>query len=673
MIKRKKMDWRSVLIGLIIGSFSWGPALAGEASKDLTDLSLEALMNLSVTSVSKKEEKVSQAPSAVFVITQEDIRRSGATNVPEALRMVPGVEVARIDANKWAISARGFNSRFANKLLVLMDGRTLYANLFSGVFWDVQDTLIEDIERIEVIRGPGATLWGANAVNGVINIITKKARDVQGGLAVAGGGTEEKGFGGLRYGTKTGESSFIKAYAKFFDRAGSVQPSGEKAGDEWDLFRTGFRFDHHPSTLNNFTLQGDYYQGHTGTPYAFPLLTPPYVAFQNEKTEVSGGNILGRWKHVYSEASECNLQFYYDRTQRKDILIFEEQDVFDFDFQHRFRWLKRQEIVWGLGYRLLKDRLRNNDLLALYPSERTDQLFSAFIQDDIVLIKDQWRWVIGSKFEHNDYTGFEFQPSTRLIYNPTPTQTLWSAISRSVRTPSRVDQQLSAHYYTIIPGESGNDSPFPLMIRVVGNPEFQSEEVISYELGYRLQPLSNLNVDLTGYYNQYDRLRSASPGPVTMETRPSGPYLVSNQTVDNEDSAEILGLELALDWKIADWWQIKTAYTLCETRYHQHGAVAGEVFESPAYQVSLRSSFNLGKTIELDGWFRYVGELKNLGIAAYSDLDLRLAWHPMKTLELALVGQNLLKARRAEFYSPFFNYQTFEVERGFYAKVSWKF
>jgi iron complex outermembrane receptor protein len=670
---KNKIPLRSLLIGFIICSFSWNPAIARDSAKDLTDLSLEALMSLSVTSVSKKEEKLSQAPAAVFVITQEDIRRSGVTTIPEALRMVPGMEVAHIDANKWAISARGFNSRFANKLLVLMDGRTLYSNLFSGVFWDVQDTLMEDIERIEVIRGPGATLWGANAVNGVINIITKKAGDAQGGLALAGAGTEERGLGGVRYGTKTGESSFIKAYAKYFDRAGSVRQSGEKAGDDWDLFRTGFRFDYDPSALNNFTFQGDYYQGRTGTPYAFPMMTAPYVKFQDEKTEVSGGNILGRWKHVYSETSEFNLQLYYDRTHRKDILIFENQDTFDLDFQNRLKIIWGQEIVWGLGYRLIKDRLSNNQLLALNPPESRDQLFSAFIQDDISLIRDQLRWIIGSKFEHNDYTGFEFQPSTRLIYNPAPNQTLWGAVSRSVRTPSRVDQQLSAHYYTITPGESGNYSPFPLMIRVVGNPEFKSEKVISYELGYRWQPLPSLNLDLTGYYNQYDRLRSASSGTVSLSTQSSSPYLVSTQTVGNADSAEMMGLELALDWKIWDWWRIKTAYTLCEMRYHQQGTVDGEVFESPAHQVSLRSSFNIGKTLELDLWFRYVGELKKMGIGAYSDLDLRLAWHPIKNLELALVGQNLLNARRTEFYSPFFNYQTFEVERGFYAKVSWKF
>ncbi len=654
---------------ILTGTPSW----SDNSPRDLTDLSLEDLLQVSVTSVSKKEEKLSDAPAAVFVITQEDIRRSGVTNIPDALRMVPGVEVARIDANKWAISARGFNSRFANKLLVLMDGRTLYSTLFSGVWWDVQDTFIEDIDRIEVIRGPGATLWGANAVNGVINIITKKAKDTQGGLVVAGVGTEEKYFGGVRYGLKTGDNSHFRVYAKYFNRDSSVNQSGENSPDEWDAFRTGFRFDHEPSLENNFTMQGDFYQGRSGSLYALPSLTPPFTTPVNEKTDVSGGNILGRWKHVYSNDSELNFQAYYDRTNRKDILIAENQDTLDLDFQHRFHWFGGQEIVWGLGYRLVRDQLKNNPILALNPDTRNDQLFSAFIQDDVTLVKDRLRWIIGSKFEHNDYTGFEVQPNTRLIWTPENEHTVWGAVSRSVRTPSRVDQQLQANYQNIPPGQSGNPTPFPIQVQVLGNPSFQSEEVIAYELGYRFQPFKKLNIDLASYFNQYHRLRSSENGSTVLQLQSVPPSVLTTINVGNADSAETYGLELAVDWQFFEWWRIKAGYTLGRLQYHGSGTSSAENFVTPANQFSLRSEIKLGKNVEFDAWVRYVDSLKEIGIDAYATLDLRLAWRPFKDLELAVIGQNLLEDRHAEFMSPFFSNKVSEVERGIYGKITWKF
>jgi iron complex outermembrane recepter protein len=679
MTFKKKINGLSIkvcvwilLADLLTGNPAWpqGPA------KDLTDLSLEDLMRLSVTSVSKKEERLSDAPAAVFVITQEDIRRSGVTNIPDALRMVPGVEVARIDANKWAITARGFNSRFANKLLVLMDGRTLYSNLFSGVWWDVQDTFIEDIERIEVIRGPGATLWGANAVNGVINIITKKAKDTQGGLAVAGGGTMEKAFGGVRYGLQTGDHTNFRAYAKYFNRDGTVFQSGEKAPDDWDAFRTGFRLDHDPTRSNNFTLQGDYYQGRSGSPYILPSLVAPYSQTFNENTDVSGGNILGRWKHAYSNSSELNLQVYYDRTHRNDVLISEDQDTLDVDLQHRFQWIGGQEIVWGLGYRVIRDQMKNNPILALNPDTRTDQLVSAFIQDDITLVKDRLRWIIGSKFEHNDYSGFEVQPNTRLVWTPVTNQTIWGAVSRSVRTPSRVDQQLQANYLTIPPGQSGNPTPFPATVRVLGNPGFRSEELTAYELGYRIQPVNRLNLDLSGFFNQYGNLRLSSSGTPILVTNTPSPYLILPQSVDNGDSAETYGVELALDWHPMEWWRLKAAYSWMQLQYHNKNGTSAntpENFSHPMNQFSLRSLTNLGKNVDLDAWLRYVDNLQERSISSYLTLDLRLAWRPTKSLELALIGQNLLEPRHSEFPAEFFNNRVSEIERSVYAKVTWKF
>jgi iron complex outermembrane recepter protein len=656
----------------LLGGTGWSEGTA----KDLTNLPLEDLMQVSVTSVSKKEEKLSDAPAAIFVITQEDIRRSGVTNIPDALRMVPGLEVARIDSNKWAVSARGFNSRFANKLLVLMDGRTLYSNLFSGVWWDVQDTFIEDIERIEVIRGPGSTLWGANAVNGVINIITKKAKDTQGGMAVAGGGSFEKAFGGVRYGLQTGENTNFRAYAKYFNRDGTQFQNGDKAQDDWDSFRTGFRLDHDPASNNSFTFQGDFYQGRSGSPYVFPTLTPPYSKSVDDKSDVSGGNLLGRWKHTFSNTSELNLQAYYDRTHRSDVLFSENQDTFDVDLQHRFKWIWGQEIVLGLGYRAIRDQVQNTSYLSLNPENRTDQLFSAFIQDDITLIKDRLRWIIGSKFEHNDYTGFEFEPNTRLIWTPDKSQTIWGAVTRAVRTPSRVDQQLNTNYITIPPGQSGNPSPLPISVSVLGNPNFQSEELIAYELGYRIQPTHRLNFDLAGFYNQYSNLRLSTTGNPVLVTNTFPPYIMLPQNVGNGDSAETYGLELAVDWQALDWWRLKAGYNWMQLQYHNKNAASTtsqENFSHPINQFSVRSLINLGKKIDFDAWLRYVDNLLDSGIPSYLTLDLRLAWRPIKNLELALVGQNLLEPSHTEFPAEFFNNRISEVPRSVYAKVTWRF
>jgi iron complex outermembrane recepter protein len=656
----------------LIGS----PGLANSGAKDLTNLSLEDLMQVSVTSVSKKEEKISDAPAAIFVITQEDIRRSGVTNIPDALRMVPGVEVARIDSNKWAISARGFNSRFANKLLVLMDGRTLYSNLFSGVWWDVQDTFIEDIDRIEVIRGPGATLWGANAVNGVINIITKKAKDTQGGLAVAGGGSFEKAFGGVRYGLQTGENTNFRAYAKGFYRDGTVYQNGDRAADDWDSFRTGFRLDHDPTVKNSFTFQGDFYQGRIGSPYALPSLSPPYSIDYNDNSNISGGNILGRWKHTFSQSSDLSLQIYYDRTHRKDVVISEDQDTVDIDLQHRFRWIGGQEIIWGLGYRAIRDQMDRSPYLALNPGTRNDQLFSAFVQDDITLIQDRLRWIIGCKFEHNDYTGYEYQPNTRLIWTPNSNHSIWGAVSRSVRTPSRVDQQLQANYATIPPFDAQNPTPFPVSVQVFGNSNFTSEELIAYELGYRFQPISRLTFDLAGFYNSYGNLRLSTTGSPIMVMNSSSPYLILPLSVANGDSAETYGVELAVDWKPLEWWRLKAAYTWMQFQYHSkyhNNALSNENFGVPMNQVSLRSQINLGKNVEFDAWLRYVDNLLTSGIPSYLTLDLKIAWRPLKNLELAVIGQNLLEPSHAEFPSEFFNTRTQEIPRSIYGKITWKF
>ncbi len=393
-----------MLLGSMTGSAKAAAIVPTDLTDDLTELSLEELMDIEITSVSKKPERLADAAAAIFVITQEDIRRSGVTSIPEALRMVPGINVARIDSNKWAITSRGFNGRFANKLLVLIDGRIVYAPSFSGVYWEVQDTLMEDVDRIEVIRGPGATLWGANAVNGVINIITKSVADTQGGLVAMGAGTKERGFGGVRYGTDMGEATYGRFYAKGFKRDEFVHTTGDDAGDDWDMLRGGFRVDSLLYDRDPVTVQGDIYHGNINQTLNLSILSAPYSDILEDKSKVSGWNLLTRWQHTLSPTSDLTLQAYYDRTDRDDAVYGEIRNTFDIDLQHQFAAYERHEVIWGLGYRYVHDDISTNssNTLILDPDSSSDELFSAFVQDKITVIEDYLWLTIGSKFEHND-------------------------------------------------------------------------------------------------------------------------------------------------------------------------------------------------------------------------------------------------------------------------------
>src|SRR5713226_9727952 len=462
----------------------------------LKRLSLDQLMNIEVMSVSRRPEHLFETPSAIQVITQDDIRRSGATSLPEALRLASNLEVAQVDSRQWAISARGFNSTTANKLLVLIDGRTVYTPLYSGVFWDVQDVPLWDIDRIEVISGPGATLWGANAVNGVINITTKGAPDAQGLVVSGGGGTQLRGFGGARYGGAVGSNVHYRVYGKASSRDPTVFPSGQSTRDNWHTWQGGFRVDGNASEVNQLVLQGDLYGGEFAQPSAGHI-------------GVNGGNLVGRWSHAFSATSEARLQLYYDRTDRNIPSTFAENlDTYDVDFQHRAVLARRHDVVWGLGYRLINDHVGNSVVLAFLPPHVRRKWFTAFVQDEIALMPDRLHLTVGAKVERNDYTGYEVQPSGRVSWTPAGGGALWAAVSRAVRAPSRIDRELFA------PGQP------PYFIQ--GGPNFRSEELLAYELGYRAQALDRLGVSLATFYHRYDHLRSIemvnppAPFPITL-------------------------------------------------------------------------------------------------------------------------------------------------------------
>ena len=645
----------------------------------LGTLSMEDLMNMEVTSVSKRTQKVADAAAAVFVLTQDDIRRSGATSIPDALRLVPGLEVARLDENKWAIASRGFNGRFDNKLLVLIDGRSVYTPLFSGVYWNVQDVLLEDIDRIEVIRGPGATLWGANAVNGVINIITKKAKDTQSGVLSAGGGTEERGSGSARYGDKIGNAGYYRVYGKYFDWGPSLYPGTNlTAHDGWDAMRGGFRADLNPAGANSFTLQGDLYRSNYNETLTVPTLTPPFSSTFPNSGDYSGGNILGRWNRS-SEASSMSLQMYYDNTTIADKSLFvDHQNIFDMDFQHSFHVGDSQQFVWGLGYRSILDRNDGSFSVSLQPNQLSLNQFSAFVQDEIGLVDKRLRITLGSKFEHNDFTGFELEPNARLLWTLTPNQSIWTAVSRAVRTPAETEEGLRLNSQTIPPGTPLNPTPLPALVAVVGSHQFQSEDLLAYELGYRVQATSTFSADIATFYNNYTNLRTAEPGAPFVEGSPVPTNLVVPFIASNKMSGGTYGVEVFTDWKVVPKWRLQGSYSYLQMDIHKDANSADPTADlpngvSPRHQWYLRSSLDLPRHFEHDTTLRFVDHLAAINLPHYYSLDSHLGWRPVPALEFSIGGENLLDNQHLEFLPDFINTTPTVVKRSVYGRITFKF
>ncbi len=605
------------------------------------NLPFEALFNIAITSVSKRTERLVDAASAIQVITPEEIRRSGASSLAEALRLASNLQVAQVDARQWAISARGFNSTTANKLLVLIDGRTVYTPLFSGVFWDVQNVMLEDIDRIEVISGPGATLWGANAVNGVINVITKNARDTQGALVSAGAGSLLRGFGNARYGDKIGKDGYFRVYGMGFDRDNTFLPNGREGINNWYIGQGGFRGDWLPAHGAKVSVQGNFYGGEIAQPAPGDLT-------------VDGQNLVGRWTHALANNSEISLQAYWDRTSRRiPNSITEVLNTYDIEFQHRLPIGVRNNLIWGGGYRLMHENVKNSAAIAFRPTQRDLQLVSGFLQDEVSLIPDRLILTVGSKFEHNDFSGFEFQPSARIAWMPVTNHTLWAAVSRAVRSPSRIDTEL------FVP------SAPPFVVRGGGN-RFDSESVIAYELGYRTELAPRLGLALSTFFNDYDDLRSVEP----IAGAPGQSIIL------NGLRAKTYGAELSLAWQATDWWRLRGGYTYFHKRILfgnsrdiNRGRSEGN---DPHHQLLIQSMINLPGNLELDSVLRYVDNLNQVGptVPSYVSLDLRLGWRPTANWEFALVGQNLVEKRHAEFGAPATRQ---EIPRSVFGKLTWKF
>ena len=683
--------------------------LAEESDDDFLDFSLEELISLDipdVTSVSRKKQRLMDSAAAIYVITSEDILRSGVTSIPEALRMVPGMQVARLNGNTWSISTRGFNYIFANKLLVLIDGRTVYSPLFSGVNWDVQDTLMEDIDRIEVIRGPGAALWGANAVNGVINVTTKKAADTQGSLVSLGAGNEEKAFGSYRHGGEFGETGSYRVYFKAFERDGMATGNGSDANDDWKMKRVGFKTEWKPAADTDFTLLGDLYEGTTRPALKIFKNDEPFAGdkgmqmLENISRDQRGGNLIAHWKKTVSDTEDYSLRAVIDDYQNFDYRVTEKRQSFDMEFQHYFQPIENHDLVWGLGFRRtwyeLSDMryIIHRDENGQPKNSRQDNLYSLFAQDDITL-NHHWNLSFSARYEHNEFTGKEFQPNAKLTWKVNENRTLWASVSKAVKTPSVSETSVYTDNITFFEQNFGiPNEEFRKVLAITDNRDLQSEKLTAFELGYREQFGPSFRLDVTGFYNQYSGIVAyvtetscpdGSPiiaGFICPTTRPNFYRLPS--TLINGVDATTYGLEAVADWQVKDWWKLQLTYSWLQVDASPNTSNPSLQFALKGNEVlienlnanhtmNLRSSMNLSNQWYFDVWVRGISNMKNANVPGYTALDVRIAKKVNDNLEFSLVAQNLFDKQRAEFTEIFSGLGATEIEESWYAQIRWSF
>ena len=683
-------DFRSICLSVFIIFFSCiYPQLVFSADEtppvaedDILEMDILQLMQTEVvvTSVSKRPELIHKAASAIYVLTGEDIRRSGAVNIMEALRMVPGVLVSKLNQNRYAISIRGFNQRLgSDKLLVLMDGRSIYSPVQSGVFWIGQDTVLEDIDRIEVIRGPGAALWGSNAVAGVINIITKSADKTQGGLVAGGVGTEEEGFATLRYGGKLENDLNYRVYAKYRDRDDGIAANGNDAFDDKQIGQGGFRSDWQINKRDSLTMQGDYYRLNSNLDFSsrFVSLAAGSTPFQGTNVQ-EGANVLTRWNRTFEDASSTQLQVYYDRLKRKSGVPFDNVvDQFDIDFQHNFLLAKSHNFSWGLNYRYTLFNLETTSIIQ--NTQDDSHLASLFVHDEIELIPDELNLILGAKLEYNIFSGLEVQPSVRAAWNPSPNHTLWAGFSRAVRLPTVTDENISVNQVLVPPFAifpTGN----PTLIQQNPNTGMKAEELLAYELGYRAKVNDKLNFDITAYYFDYDNLIQSNTGAPSFFV--PGPPIHDILPTFNANSVEgeVYGVELSGQWQVLRNWRLSGSYTFVDIQLHPFpgSSVNSTEFErgfeaegEPEHIFNIRSYLNLPHNLEFDTFYYYVSENNSRAIPAYGRLDVRLGWQPIENVDLSFVAQNLLDKSHPELS------ETLEVssetQRSYYVKATFKF
>lgn len=670
---------RAISIYLCLGSMATSALMASAVyateTPDPFELSPEELFNaaVTVTSVSKTEETLMDAPAAIYVLAGDDIRRSGATSLPEALRLVPGVQVARFGTAAWVVTVRGFASDLANKLLVLVDGREVYNHLYSGVYWDVQDTLLEDIDRVEVIRGPGATLWGSNAVNGVINIITKKASDTQGVLTTGLIGNQEA-ISGARYGGMTEDAISYRVYGKYSDRDRQKAFSGNALNDDMASSRGGFRADW-GSGRDDFTLQGDLYQYQIGNVRNIPILTAPYASLIEEEGFASGGNLLTRWARDGEDGSRFEMQGYVDYTHRDANLLVETNTAYDIDAQYAFVQMGRHKLLAGGKLRYTVNNLTGSSQVRLTKEQRDDLLMSGFLQDKITLMPDRWFLTLGSKFEHNELSGYEIQPSARVQFLPDNERALWASVARAVRTPSRIERDANIDIGVAPPSV---DVPVPVLVPLLPNPDFNAEEVIAYEVGYRHQWSEDVVLDITAFFNDYASLATSTIGTVSIINNGVDPvHAIFPVSITNSTKGTVSGVETAIDWQASDVLSFAASWSVLNIELEgppPNIAIDAEVAEnrSPHHQLSFRSQWDVTDSIEFDAIIGHTDQLSGVRVPDYWRLDLRLGWKVVDGLMFDLVGQNLIDDQHAEFATANSG-PTVEIPRSIYGRFTWQF
>ncbi len=637
-----------------------------------------SIFNFDIYSLSKKKENSFDAASATYVLTSEDIRRSGATYIPEALRMVPGMQVSRIDGNKWAISIRGFDHQFSNKLLVMIDGRTVYTPLFSGTVWDIHDYVLEDIEKIEVVRGPGGTIWGANAVNGIINIITKNAVQTQGSYLSQVVGNADKSITEARYGGKIGDGDYYKLYAKNTIRGGSYNSGGGKKDDGNRQSRAGFRYDINSIEGSSISVIGDAFDGKASN-----YFTTLEQTEKNNK-DSSGADIILNWDKKISNQSSFSLNTYFDYEEFRIPVLTRNQKTIDVDFQHFYNFSNNNNFTWGFGYRQIIDDIKEGEAVTTNgsntkfipinytPNKRNDEIFSAFIQDKFGLIADKLYLTVGSKFLHNDFTGFEHQPNARITYYPDRNQTLWGSVSRAIRMPTRAEVSFDIK-------EEYNGSTVSL-----GNVNAKSEVLVAYELGYRIKPTTKTIIDVTAFYNDYSKLRTYE----SIDGTSTGTPIAANKGKGSSFGGEILG-----KWQVNDRLKLEASYDFLKMDLGVNGNSTDNISilassdalrlsqnRSPKNQFRFRSYFNITPKIELDNMFYYVDSLPSAklytsdpsGVSAYTRFDTRIGYLPNRNLDLSVGVRNLFDDRHAEYYSALYNTNA-EIGRTYFCKVVWQY
>ncbi|HET9179158.1 MAG TPA: TonB-dependent receptor [Terriglobia bacterium] len=635
-------------------------------------MTIEQLAEVEVTTVAKQPEEVWRTPAAVYVITQQDIERSGATTIPEALRLAPGVEVARINSNRWAIGIRGFGGRFSRDVLVMIDGRSVYSTLLAGTYWEAQNLPLQDVDRIEVVRGPGGTIWGPNAVNGVINIITKSSQDTHGDLVSTGGGNVDQGSFAARHGGTHGSNFDYRVYGMGFVRGPEFHVNGDNY-DRWRDIQGGFRADFTRGNLDRFVVQGDLYAEGVGEDVTAVTYSPPYSQIIDGTAPLSGGNITARWRRTQGAERDIQLAAYYDRTKRNEPNFAESRNTFDLDFLHRFPLPAHEQLSWGFGVRFSK--ATNPTIVSgLYflPMTRTDELYSGFLQDEIGLVPNRLSLTLGTKLLKTNYTGLQLQPTVRLLWTPSTGQSVWAAFTHAVRTPSAAER---AFYLSGFVGFGPGGIPF--FARFNANPDFGSEQLNGYELGYRRVLGSRFYFDLTGFYNHYHDLFSEDIiGAPFLETTPAPAHFLLPAEFGNGLLGTTKGVEFAPEWNPASFWRLRASYSYLQMNLKKGpnsldiGTAPFVEGSSPRHQVSVQSGFNLTKALNLDLAYRYVSALQALVVKPYSTGDVRLGWKLRPSLEVSVVGRNLFQPDHFEFASdpgPIVG-----IRRSVYGQITWR-